>query len=274
MEDLGLVKTLRGRHFSQHETDCGAERLWRRAPFLNAFGARRPLTKCLRMLALRVSSCVEARTPASRERYGHLVLQSSVSAWPSQQGASAGFHTSLRISRVNFFEARFLQLLRPIKTIPKNRTPKCVCACLRLCVRATVCVSMSVRLLRLLRACVRVCASVACVCASRHRNGKVVREREGRGRGSKRERERERFWYCCGLSLISFQTLSLVVSQFGCCLNNNGRTLLWKRRDIRAWYYQRRSWRSHSRNGGGTRETTGDGNARYAAGKNGEVGPV
>ena len=98
MEDLGLVKTLRGGHFSQHEA----------ASFLNAFDARRPLTWCMRMLARRVSLCVEARTPASRERYGHLVLLSSVSAWPFQQGARcAGFHTLLRISRLKFLKHVF-----------------------------------------------------------------------------------------------------------------------------------------------------------------------
>ena len=82
--------------------------LWRRAPFLNAFGARRPLTLCVCMLARRISLCVEARTPASRERYGHLVLLSSVSAWPFQPRAShgcAGFHTWLGISRLKLFEA-------------------------------------------------------------------------------------------------------------------------------------------------------------------------
>ena len=47
MEDLGgLVKTLRGGHFSPHEAACGAERL-----FFNAFSARRPLTWCVRTLA-------------------------------------------------------------------------------------------------------------------------------------------------------------------------------------------------------------------------------
>ena len=39
----------------------------------------RPRTLCVRMLARRVSFCVEARTPAWRERLGHLVLLSSVS---------------------------------------------------------------------------------------------------------------------------------------------------------------------------------------------------
>ena len=39
MKDFGLLTTLRGGHFSQHEDDCGAG-----APFLNPFGARRPLT--------------------------------------------------------------------------------------------------------------------------------------------------------------------------------------------------------------------------------------
>ena len=62
------------------------------------------------MLARRVSSCVEARTLASRERYGHLVLLSSVSAWPFQQGASQS--CAGRISRLKIL--KHLQLLRPI----------------------------------------------------------------------------------------------------------------------------------------------------------------
>ena len=69
---------------------------------------------------------VEARTPVSRERYGHLVLLSSVSAWPFQQGASqrcADFRTLLRISRLIFLKHVFSQLLRPHLRRPKIRTP-------------------------------------------------------------------------------------------------------------------------------------------------------
>ena len=57
VEDLDLLKTLRGGHFSQHDAACGAER-----QFLNAFGARRPLTWCcVRLLARRVSFLASMR---------------------------------------------------------------------------------------------------------------------------------------------------------------------------------------------------------------------
>ena len=56
MEDLRLVITLRGRHFSKHEAACNAER-----PLFEC-GARIPLAQCSRMLARRVCFCVEART--------------------------------------------------------------------------------------------------------------------------------------------------------------------------------------------------------------------
>ena len=72
-------------------------------------GARRTLTLCVRMLARRVSFCVEARTLASRERYGYLVLLSSVSVGSFQQGA-----TDARV------EARWLPLLRPQLRTPKG----------------------------------------------------------------------------------------------------------------------------------------------------------
>ena len=74
------------------------------------------------MLARRVSFCVEARTPASRVRYGHLVLLSSVSAWPFLQGAShrcVGFHTLLRITRLKFLKRVFCNCSNPINADPK-----------------------------------------------------------------------------------------------------------------------------------------------------------
>ena len=56
------------------------------------------------MLARRVSFCVEARTPASRERYGHLVLLSLVSARPQMRGLP---HIAENF-KIEIFEARFL----------------------------------------------------------------------------------------------------------------------------------------------------------------------
>ena len=64
VEDLRQAKTLRGRHLSQHEAACGAERLFEclwcaltsRALFAHA-GAQSFF-------------CVEARRLSSRERYG------------------------------------------------------------------------------------------------------------------------------------------------------------------------------------------------------------
>ena len=67
--------------------------------------------------AQKVFFCVEARTPASRERYGHLVLLSGVTVWSFQQGAShrcAGFHTLLRISRLIFSKHVFAICSDPI----------------------------------------------------------------------------------------------------------------------------------------------------------------
>ena len=80
-------------------------------------------SRCVRMLARRVSFFASRRTLASSERYGHLVLLSSVSAWPFQQGAChrcVGVHTLLRISRLKLLKHVFLHLCRP-----QIRTPKC-----------------------------------------------------------------------------------------------------------------------------------------------------
>ena len=91
MEDLGLVKTLRSGHFSQHEAACGAERQFLNAHIVCAHAGAQSFF------------CVEARTPASCKRYGHLVLLPSVRSWPFQQRAGhrcASFHTLLTISRL------------------------------------------------------------------------------------------------------------------------------------------------------------------------------
>ena len=80
--------------------------LWRTAPFSNACGARRPLAQCRRLLARRVF--LRRITHACVARALRLPCTSvvmSVSAWPSQQGAShrcEGFHTLQRSSWLNF----------------------------------------------------------------------------------------------------------------------------------------------------------------------------
>ena len=112
MGDLGLVITLRGRHFSQHEAACGAEHNFR----LLVVRADHSRTVCACWRAEGFFR-VEARTPASRERYGHLVLLSGVTVWSFQQGAShrcAGFHTLLRISRLIFSKHVFAICSDPI----------------------------------------------------------------------------------------------------------------------------------------------------------------
>ena len=68
MEDLRLAKTLRGRHFSQHNAACGAERHFR------MFVVRADQWRNVFAFWRADFFCVEARTPASRERYGHRVL--------------------------------------------------------------------------------------------------------------------------------------------------------------------------------------------------------
>ena len=61
-------------------------------------------------------------------------------------------------------------------------------------------------------------------------NARLQECKSARERESERERKRERLLYRCGpLSLISFQTLFQVVSQFRCWLSNNGRQALRKR---------------------------------------------
>ena len=64
MEDLGLVKTLRGGHFSHHEAACGAERHFRM--LMVRADHSRCVCACWRAEFL---FCVEARTPAWRLRY-------------------------------------------------------------------------------------------------------------------------------------------------------------------------------------------------------------
>ena len=77
----------------------------------------------MRMLARIVFFCVAARTPASRERHGHLVLLSSVSAWPFP-GAShrcAGFHT---LQRLKFLKHVFCNCSKLHRTKTIWKTPK------------------------------------------------------------------------------------------------------------------------------------------------------
>ena len=101
MQDLGLVKKQRGRHFSQHEAACGAERHFR-MPVARGDHSRN-VCACWRaaffFLRRSTHACVARalRPPCT-------AVVTSVSAWPFQHGAShrcAGFHTLQRISRLN-----------------------------------------------------------------------------------------------------------------------------------------------------------------------------